>query len=314
MTSFKDKLDKELGEAPRFSQSLQERIMQNVKQQKPQPSRWQYPTIVIGAVITLLLLIVMGPWKQVDTVKHATIVELAKHEEIKQFTKAQNWEEDSFKAGRAGWILGQQVFNESSEKELLKQILQQAIVTQKDNQDIVRAMDDVWIEFDNGQIVRLKMYLTDAEIVFIDQQTNTFYIVKDEKMVSAYVYLTQENDVNISGKELIIFLAVFIFVGWLVEKLVQSKFNIPNEPKYASSNHRRTVFVAKVINIVFMMIFTIKGWFLYTAATCTFLAVSIFSSIIIDYYYGREEKRHYVSIISAIVMLLFFIAFITYIH
>ncbi|MFJ5563061.1 hypothetical protein [Lysinibacillus xylanilyticus] len=67
MTSFKDKLDKELGEVPRFSQQMQERILQNVSQQNKKPRSWQYPTIIIGAVVTILILIVIGPWKQVDT-------------------------------------------------------------------------------------------------------------------------------------------------------------------------------------------------------------------------------------------------------
>ncbi|MFJ7980691.1 hypothetical protein ACIQ1D_10380 [Lysinibacillus xylanilyticus] len=130
MTSFKDKLDKELGEVPRFSQQMQERILQNVSQQNKKPSRWQYPTIIIGAVVTILILIVIGPWKQVDTAKHATIVELAQHENIKQFTIAQNWQEDIFKAGRTGWILGQQAYKTDPETTLIADVLKKAVISQ----------------------------------------------------------------------------------------------------------------------------------------------------------------------------------------
>ncbi len=38
MTFFKDKLDKELGEAPRFSQPLQKRILQHVQHKKKKKS------------------------------------------------------------------------------------------------------------------------------------------------------------------------------------------------------------------------------------------------------------------------------------
>lgn len=34
MTTFKEKLDQELGEAPRFTQSLQQDILQRVQQEK----------------------------------------------------------------------------------------------------------------------------------------------------------------------------------------------------------------------------------------------------------------------------------------
>lgn len=148
MTSFKDKVDKELGEAPRFSQQLQERILHDVVQQDKQPRRWQYPMIFIGAVVTILILIVIGPWNQVETSKHASIVELAQHE-VKQFTIARNQEEDSFKAGRPGWILVQQAYKNDSETRLIANTLQKAVKSKMDND--YYAFRDVWVEFDNGQ-------------------------------------------------------------------------------------------------------------------------------------------------------------------
>jgi len=312
MTSFKDKLDKELGDTPRFSQPLQKRILQHV-QHKKRRSR-QYPIITIGAVVvTLLLLFFMGPLKQVETMKHATIIELVQQEEIKQFTIAQNWEEDSFKAGRTGWIIGQQVFKENSASDLLKQILQQATITLRDNNLTTYANRDVWVEFDNGQVIKLKMYLNDTELVFTDQQTNISYKVKNENLASVYKNLVQRSEFNINSSELITFLVIFIFIGWLVDKLLRRKFNIPKEPKYVSTGHQRTIYIAKFLNVIFIWLFSMKGWFLHTAATCAFLAVVIVSTIMIEYYYGREEKRHYVSIISSIVMLLVFFIYFMYI-
>ena len=124
MTSFKEKLDKELGEAPRFSQQLQERILHDVVQRDKQPRRWQYPMIFIGAVVTILILIVIGPWNQVDTSKHASIVA---QDEVKQFTIARNQEEDSFKAGRPGWILVQRAYKNDSETRLIANTLKKQL-------------------------------------------------------------------------------------------------------------------------------------------------------------------------------------------
>ena len=312
MTSFKDKLDKELGEVPRFSQPLQKRILQHVKHKKRRNR--QYPTITFGAVVvTLLLLFVMGPWGQVETTKHATIVELAQQEAIKQFTMAQNWDEDSFKAGRTGWIIGQQVFKEESARDMLKQILQQATVTLKDNNFITFAKSDIWVEFDNGQVIKLKMCLNDTELVFTDQQTNISYKVKDENLASAYKNLVQRSEFNINSSDLITFIVVIIFIGWLVDKLLRRKFNIPKKPKYVNSGHQRSTYIVKFLNAIFILVFTIKQWFLYTIALSISLAVVIIISTMIEYYYGREEKRHYVSIISSIVMLLLLFIFLMYI-
>ncbi|MGE7675580.1 DUF4181 domain-containing protein [Lysinibacillus sp. NPDC094403] len=300
MTSFKDKLDKELGEAPRFSQQLQESILQNVYQQNKQPHRWQYPAIIIGAVVTLLCLILIGPWKQIDTAKHATVVELAQHEDIKQFTSAHNWEGDSFKAGRTGWIIGQRAYKKDSETTLIANVLQKAVISQKDTNYF--AFRDVWVEFDNGQAVQLKMFLNDEQLAFSDRHTNIFYKVKDEDTALAFIALMRKDDKDISFGEMFTFLIIALFLLWLIEKAIRKMFSIPKEPKYINTGHQLTTYIAKFINAVVIILFNINGWFLYTAAICGFLAVAMVSSIMIEYYYGREEKRHYVTIISSIVI------------
>ncbi|MGA3601696.1 hypothetical protein [Lysinibacillus agricola] len=310
MTSFKDKLDKELGEAPRFSQQLQERILQNVNQQNKQTSGWQYPVIIIGTVMTLLFLIVIGPWKQVDTSKHATIVELAQHEVVKQFTIAQNWEEGSFKARRTGWNLGQQSYKKGSESMILANALQKSVTSQKD--DNYFAFSDVWVEFDNGQAVQLKMFLYDEQLAFIDRQTDIFYKVEDDNTASALIALMQKEEKDISFGEMFTFLIIALFIGWLLEKAIRKKYSIPKEPKYINTSHQRTMYIAMFINSAVLILFNINDWFLYTAAICGYLAIAMISSIIIDYYYGREEKRHYVSIGSFILVVPLIIVFIIY--
>ncbi|MFJ6207992.1 hypothetical protein [Lysinibacillus sp. NPDC092081] len=310
MTFFKDKLDKEIGEAPRFSQQLQERILQNVYQQDKQPRRWQYPTIIIGAVVTILFLIVIGPWKQVDTAKHATIVELAQHENIKQFTIAYNWQEDSFKAGRTGWILAQQAYKKDSETKLIANALQKAVISKKDNDYYV--FRDVWVEFDNGQAVQLKMFLNNEQLAFSDQHTNIFYKVEDADTASAFMDLIRKDEKDISFREMFVFIIIALFLVWLIEKVIRKMFSIPKEPKYINAGHQRTTYIAKFIQVATLIIFNIYGWFLYTAAICVFLVVFMMSSIVIDYYYGREEKRHYISIGSFIALVPIIIVFFIY--
>jgi len=303
-------MDNELGEAPRFSQQLQERILQNVKQQKKQSSRWQYPTIIIGAVVTLLFLIVIGPWKQVDTAKQATIAELAQHEGVKQFTITQNWEEDSFNAVRTGWNLGQKTYKKGMETKLLANALQKSVVSQKENDYF--AFSDVWVEFDDGQAVQIKMFLNDGELAFSDRQTGIFYKVEDTNTASAFIALMREDEKDISFGEMFTFLIIALFVGWLLEKAIRKKYSIPKEPKYINTSHQRTTFIAKFLNVAVLILFNINDWFLYTAAICGYLAIAMLSSIMIDYYYGREEKRHYVSIGSFILLVPIIIVFIIY--
>lgn len=307
MTSFKDKVDKELGEAPRFSQQLQERILHDVVQQNKQPRRWQYPMIFIGAVVTILILIVIGPWNQVETSKHASIVELARHE-VKQFTSAYNWEEDTFKAGRTGWILGQQSYKNDSETKLIANTLQKAVISKKD--DDYYAYRDVWVEFNNGQAVQLKMFLNDGQLAFSDRHTNVFYKVQDDDTASAFIALI-EDEKDFSFGKIFTFLIMALLLGWLLEKAIRKKFSIPKEPKYINTSHQRTTYIAKFIQGATLILFNINGWFLYTAAFWIFLTVAIVSNFLIDYYYGREEKRHYVSI-GSFVLVLLIIIFIIY--
>ncbi|MCL1695326.1 MULTISPECIES: hypothetical protein [unclassified Lysinibacillus] len=310
MTSFKDKLDKELGEAPRFSQQLQDRILLNVSQEDKQPRSWQYPTIFIGAVVTILFLMVIGPWKQVDTSRHATIVELAQHE-VKQFTSAYNWDEDSFKAGRTGWILGQQTYKKESETTLIANALQKAVISKKDND--YYAFRDVWVEFDNGQVVRLKVFLNDEQLAFSDRHTNLFYKVEDGDTASSFIALMQKDKKNISFGEMLTFLLIVLFLGWLLEKAIRKKYSIPEDPKYINTGHQSTTYIAKFIQGLALILANIYGWFIYTAAIVGFLAVSMISKIAIDYYYGREEKRHYTSIGLFIALVpLIIIVFIIY--
>lgn len=313
MTTFKEKLNQELGEAPRFTQSLQQDILHQVQQEKKATKRWSYPLIIIGAIFILLLLVEMGPLGQMEQTHHASIVTLAQQETVKKYTMIYNSDERTFVAGRPGWTIGQKVYKQIPEKELLQQLFQQATVTQiyEEKQFLFRVIRDVWVEFENDKVIKLKMFIGEESILIKDYDNKSFYKVNNKDLTKAYENLALKNQAKFGMKNYIVFLVLLLAIHMLVEKIMRKKFNILKG--YVSSGHRRAVWTLKALNIVMLILFMVKGWILYTVIIGGYLTVILFSTIFIDYYYGREEKRHYLSISLAIVGLLILGLFIFYI-
>ncbi|MFJ5764776.1 hypothetical protein ACIP9C_05410 [Lysinibacillus sp. NPDC093210] len=312
MTSFKKKLNEEIGEAPRFTKVLQERIVHRAEQhhRPKQYGGWQYPTIIVGAIVTLLFLIAVGPLQRTEYAQHASIVELAQNEEIQQLSIVQNWDEDSFNAGRIGWIIGQQEYLKGADTKLLESILQKAVVAQKsDDYYVVR---DFWIEFGNGQAVKLKMLKNNEQIAFLDVKTNQFYKINDEEAVSAFTDFNFR-DVDFNFIAFLIWIGVIMLVGWVADRAVRWKFNIPKEPKYVSDNHPRAVFIFKFINFIAFATFSLKGWIIYIAADFTLIFILALINTAIEYYFGRHEKRHYLALTTMIFSFIVFIAFVIWV-
>lgn len=314
MTSFKKKLDKEIGESPRFTKALQERIVHSAEQQQPkQNGGWQYPTIIVAAIVTLLFLIASGPWERTEYVQHASIVELAQNEEIQQLSIVQNWDEDRINVGRIGWVIGQQEFTKGTETKLIENVLQNAVVAQKN--DDYYGVSDVWVAFDNGQTVKVKMFKNKdkEQLAFLDIQTNTFYQVNDEQTVIEFTnFLFKEDPFNFTV--FLLWIGVIILGAWITERAVRWKFNIPKEPKYVSVNHQRVVFTFKVINIIAITIFNLKGWIIYIAADFTLIITLTLINVATEYYFGRHEKRHYVAVTTTTYLLIVFTAFIIWVQ
>ena len=112
----------------------------------------------------------------------------------------------------------------------------------------------------------------------------------------------RKDEKNISFVEMFTFLIIVLFLECLVQKAIRKKFNIPKEPKYISTGHQLTTYRASFIYGAAIIVFNMNGWFVYTAAICVFLAFAMISTFVISYYYGREEKRHYISIGSFIAL------------
>ncbi|QPA57929.1 DUF4181 domain-containing protein [Lysinibacillus sphaericus] len=314
MTAFKERLDKELGTTPRFTQSLQKNISQQVHRVNPTTRRWQYPLIILGTIVMLLFIIELGPLGRSEQAEQTSFVELAQQETIKRYTMIFNANMETFMAGRPGWTIGQKIFELNDDKDLLQQLLQQATVTQMygDNPFRFGAMRDVWAEFENGQVIKMKIFLNEEYIVIEDYHNKSFYRVNNEDLAKAYLDLAlKEDDIAFGMKGLSIFLVVLFVSHFFVGKLMRKKFNIPKG--YVNKGHQRVSWIIKIVNIVLVCLFVLKGLILLTVVIIGYLTVIVVSSIFIDYYYGREEKRHYLSISSAIVGLLLFGIFIIYI-
>lgn len=313
MTTFKEKLDQELGEAPRFTQSLQQDILQQVQQEKKAPKRWAYPLIIIGAILILFLLVEMGPLGQMEQTRQASIVTLAQQATVKKYTMIYNSNERTFVAGRPGWTIGQKVYKQIPEKELLQQLLQQATVTQiyGENQFRFSVIRDVWAEFENDQVIKLKMFIGEESILIKDYDNKSFYKVNNKDLTKAYENLALKDQAKFGMKGYVVFLVLLLAIHMLVEKIMRKRFNIPKG--YVTRGHRHAEWALKALNIVMLILLIVKGWILYTVIIGGYLAVILFSTFFIDYYYGREEKRHYLSISLAIVSLLLLSLFIFYI-
>lgn len=147
--------------------------------------------------IDITLFIAIGPWKSENASNLATIVDLAKQEEIKQFSIAENWENGQFKAGRSGWVVRQREYDKGLETELLENVLQKAVLSKKD--DGYSAFRDIWIEFDNKQTAKLKILFNVDQLAFIDSKTNVFYKVNDTKVASEFIAFSFKEDRTINN-------------------------------------------------------------------------------------------------------------------
>lgn len=296
MTPFKEKLNKELGQDSLFTQELQEEILRKVQQPSKKKRHWQYPLVLVSATAIMLFLIIIGPWSTTNKSKQVTIDEIAKNESVKQFAFAVNWKDKTFEAGRIGWVWGQQEFRQGKETELLLQVLQHAELSEM--QEYYSTFRDVWLQFENGQIAKLKMLMKDEELAYIDMKTNNFYKV-DSVGTAKFYSLTFEDD-GFNSDWLLILLLSLLAVAWIAENIVRKVFDIPKDPKYVSHKHKRTTIIFSVIKGIILLILLIKGWIIFKVVAFAIIGLP-FLDIVVDYYYGREEKRHYVTIVRTIV-------------
>lgn len=311
MTAFKNKLEKELGEAPRFSTALQQDIIKRVQQKQKPTRQWRYSIIMVGAIMLIFLLIKTDPFHQLEGEQQASIIQLAQQQDITMYTVAHSRNEESFQAGKPGWIIGQDIFNNTADKELLQSLLQQATATQMQMDDEFGFIKmDIWIAFEDGQAVKLKIMVNDQQLLLKDYTQQSVYLVNDPQKIATFLAHIDENKKEFTMGNFFTFLIILLLGTWLIEKWIRKKFNIPKG--YVNTAHQRATRIMKICNTVMPIIMLLTNWFLYTAVIGSYLMITVASSIFIDYYYGREEKRHYLSITWALIGIPALIIFLIY--
>ena len=305
MTPFKEKLHKELGESTYFTKELQATILQKAQQLPKKKRHWQYPVVLASMSAIILFFIIIGPWNTTNTSKQMTVDEIAKNIVVKQFSSAANWKDRTFEAGRIGWVFGQQEFRQGKETKLLQQVLQHADLDERP--EYYSTFRDVWLQFENGQTAKLKMLMKDEQLAFIDMKTNNYYKV-DSVGTATFYSLAFEND-RFNSDWLLILLLSLLVVAWIAENVVRKVFDIPKDPKYVSHKHKRTTIIFSVIKGIILLFLLIKGWIMFKVVTFAFIIGLPFLDIVIDYYYGQEEKRHYVTIARTMVGIVFLMIF-----
>lgn len=308
MTPFKEKLNKELGESSFFTKELQATILQKAQQPPKKEKHWQYPVVLASMFVLNLFIIMIGPWNTINPSKQATLNEIVQTNAVKQFGVVWNWEEDSFKAGRVGWIFDQEEFQQGHETELLERVLQHAKLSEKDER--YSPFRDVWVQFENGQIAKLKMQSDDEQLAFFDVDRELFYKVDDVVAAEFIVVFNSFESDDLHSNLMFIFIMIQLLLRWLVEIVVRKIFNIKQKPKYISRNHQLVTITCSIMYGILIFVFIIKGWFIYYVGLLGILIMAVLSFIAIDFYYGREEKRHYVTIASAIASITLLILFL----
>lgn len=298
MTPFKEKLNKELGESPFFTNELQATILQKAQQPPKKKRYWQYPVIITSMSAIILLFIIIGPWNTINPSKQATLIEIARMEAVKEFGVAWNWEDDSFKAGRVGWVFDQEDFQQGQETELLEQILQHAELSEEDAR--YTPFRDVWVQFENGQIAKLKMKSKNEQLAFIDVKTDLFYKVDDVVAGEFIALFNSFGQGDLHSNWGFIFLMSLLLLRGIVEIVVRKVFNIPKEPKYISRGHQYARIICSVMSVLIVIFFILEDWLIYFGVFLGILIMVTLLNIAIDFYFGRDEKRHYVTIADAI--------------
>ena len=81
MTAFKEKLIKNLAKHHDLRNPYRRIFYGKCNMKKAK--RWSYPLIIVGTIIMFLLIIEIGPLGQIEQTQHASIVQLAQQQSIK---------------------------------------------------------------------------------------------------------------------------------------------------------------------------------------------------------------------------------------
>ncbi|MET4562009.1 hypothetical protein ABIA69_003179 [Lysinibacillus parviboronicapiens] len=307
MTSFKDKLNRELGEDALFSQQLKESILQQTKKPSRKKVHWQYSVVLFATLSILVLSILAGPWTKTD--ERQTIAQLdevmKEQPSIKKFTVTNNNDRWTFAAQKYAWNVLQDNFEAKRDKQLLQELLDYARlgVGEMSSQG---SYQDIYIEFKDGQILQLKLKAYETGLGFIDMQTNIFYVVEGEAAKNILALIA--NDLGIKPKVRV--LVIFMLSLATVEYVTRRKLGSKRKDRYASQMHKIVERIFSVVVFFVIYLLMVSEWLLYKPVILVMLTFTMMMSISINHLFGYRLTEHLLSIVVWLISILIIIMII----
>lgn len=307
MTSFKDKLNRELGEDALFSQQLKESILQQTKKPSRKKVHWQYSVVLFATLSILVLSILAGPWTKTD--ERQTIAQLdevmKEQPSIKKFTVTNNNDRWTFAAQKYAWNVLQDNFEAKRDKQLLQELLDHARlgVGEMSSQG---SYQDIYIEFKDGQILQLKLKAYETGLGFIDMQTNIFYVVEGEAAKNILALIA--NDLGIKPKVRV--LVIFMLSLATVEYVTRRKLGSKRKDRYASQMHKIVERIFSVVVFFVIYLLMVSEWLLYKPVILVMLTFTMMMSISINHLFGYRLTEHLLSIVVWLISILIIIMII----
>ncbi|MFY0519702.1 hypothetical protein [Lysinibacillus sp. UGB7] len=308
MTGFKDKLNRELGKEGQFSQNLKEKILQQTTKPSSKGVNWQYPAVLIATLTILFLFILVGPWtrtEELQTIAHLDEV-MKQPSQIKKFTVIKNNDRFTFAAQKYAWNVLQENFKAPADIQLLHDMLEQASLGVGE-MSFTGSFQDIYIEFEHGQILQLKMKTYETGIGFIDMKTDLFYVVEGDVAENMMTLIGGDTS---SKSTLLTLLVIFLLTLAIVEYIMRRKLGIKRKNRYANMTHKRVEVIFSVFMFFVIYLFISKGWMLFKPVIVMTIIVSVLISLTINRLFGHQLKEHLISIVGWLIGILFLIVII----
>lgn len=303
MTPFKENLNRELGEKPRFSKDLKERILQKAQEPLKKRGSWQYPMAIVTTLSIFLLFVLVGPWtkteSQLQPSTSAPFEEIVGQQEIEKFAVTESFERWSFMAQETAWSILQENFHEEKHRKILQDLLEQAILTEEVT-SFRSNYDDVYVKFGNEQVLQLKMKSFETWIGFVDMESSLFYMVEGDAAKKMIVLFENE-----TYSKLGLFSLIIITTRALIEYIMRKKLGIIKASRYVNKAHKITSIIWLVIMFIVCYLLIVKGWILYKPVIALMILGGILVNLVISYTFGRERKEQLISIVDLLVAAVF---------
>jgi len=181
MTKWQEQIDDELGTERKFTQELENRIIERTN--KKQRTNWQVGTAFVGLIVVLFFLVLVGPTKNEIQVQTA-----APFEEMIQITDVKAFyvsifptDEEHFTARDSSLYIGTKHYHDTEDAEYMQKVLESMVLVEEVNSYGVEW--DVLVEMEDQQQLKLKFYDYGSWLGVKDLKSKLFYIIEDQDIL-----------------------------------------------------------------------------------------------------------------------------------